>query len=518
MFPSWRMAQRSLQATSRSPAHFYLRLALVGGMLVALLLAAAWSSQLGAAGRTLFVYLAYMNVGFLSLVAIGWYAPILTEEKEAETLGLLRLAGFRMASILIGKSVGAFMATALLLLIQVPFSVLAASLGGITSHQVQAGYVGLGAFAVLAYGVGLLMSVLANRTTSAARLTAWVLGGILLLPWLGGWLLGMLVKSGTLSAGDAIHGAFERLVYWTAALSPLSVLDRVAETNWAGDLVPTGSLTMIVTGVVLVAIACIIASLIRAEDGYRTRLGELSLGGRPPERPGMRSRALVWKDRHFFAGGWRGLIGRCVIYFGVLILCALISIDRTSGAASTTGWGWTALWAMAIGIVVEAGIQSSRVFRVEVDDQTLFGLCLLPTRIGTWAYFKGVGAIWACAAPAGGFLIAVALVVFGSNWLYGPGGGVGAFLGIAFATMYGIAVLLILIHTTMLLSLYLPRGAFPVTIGGFALLALVIEAEMRLSGGGFSALVLSLLPFYALPLTAFLQVRIGRKLRELAAN
>lgn len=518
MFASWRMAQRSLQATSRSSAHFYLRIALVVGMVVALVLAAAWSSALGAAGRTLFAYLAYMNVGFLTLVAVGWYAPILTEEKEAETLGLLRLAGFRMASILIGKSVGAFMATALMLWIQLPFSVLAASLGGITSHQVQSGYVALAAFAVLAYGVGLLMSVFANRTTTAARLTAWALGAIILVPWIGGWLVGALVRAGTVSRGGAIEGSISRVVDGLGSLSPLPILEEVMTTNWSGDLVPEGCWTMVVSGLVLVVLAGVLASLIRAEDGYRSQLGEMSLGGRPDTRPGLRSRALVWKDQHFFAGGRRGLIGRSVLYVGVLALCAAISIDGTSGAATVTGWGWTAIWAMTIGIVVEVGIQASRVYRVEVDDQTLFGLCLLPTRIGTWAYFKGVGAIWACAAPAIGFGVAVALVVFGSNWLYGPGGGIGAFLGLAFATMYGIAVLLILIHVTMLLSLYLPRGAFPVTIGAFALLGLVIEAEMRLSGGGFSALVLSLLPFYALPLTAFLQVRIGRKLRELAAT
>jgi len=516
------MAQRSLQLTARSPSHFVMRAGLVAGMLVCLILAAAWSSTLGAAGHTLFGYLSYLNVGFLTVVAVGWYAPILTEEKEAETLGLLRLAGFRMAAILVGKSVGAFLATALLLGLQLPFAVLASALGGITSHQVQAGYAILGGYAVLAYGVGLLSTVLATRTMGAARVTGWVLSALLVVPMLGRWLLGAVVAGGSVARDGAVHQTFERVMSAMDAISPVPGLELVRTTNWSGALVPESAYTLATAGLVLVVVACLLASVVSAESGVLPRLFGAASGDarRKRSRPDVRTRALVWKDRNFIAGGSWGLIGRSVLYGALLVLCLVVSMSPGAPMSLILqSWGSTTMIVMAIGITVEAGVQSARTFRLEQDDRTLFGLCLLPMRIGTWAYFKGVGSMWSCVPAVAGFAIGWALTVLGTQGYDGGGGGIGVFVVIGFGVLYGLGVMLLLVHCVMLLSLYLPRGAFPVTLGAFALIGLVMEAEMRLSRGGcFSMLGLTLLPFYCLPVCAFLQTRIGRRLRSLAAR
>ena len=200
------------------------------------------------------------------------------------------------------------------------------------------------------------------------------------------------------------------------------------------------------------------------------------------------------------------------------MVCGLVAYRPNAGlSGQVITWAEIAMIVYGGAAMIEAGMQAARTFRVEEQERTLYGLCLLPMRIGTWAYYKGVGSMWVVAVPFGYFCVA---------WLSGvlaaEAGHAGTLGAAAAVTMMGgiyvFCLFLLLVHFTMLLSLHLPRGAFPVALGVFVVIGLVMEAEYRLRQGCISVLIVTMLPFYALPLCGVMQTRIGRRLRELATR
>ena len=151
-----------------------LRFLLVGFFL--LFLFVAWFSSLtalgSAPGLTFFWSITFTNYAFVTLAGMSFFTSTITEEKEEQTLGLLKMAGVNPLGILLGK-LGPRLVNALLLLaIQFPFVQLAVTLGGVLHRQVQAVYITLAGYIVLMAGVGLIASVIAHHTRRAALLVS----------------------------------------------------------------------------------------------------------------------------------------------------------------------------------------------------------------------------------------------------------------------------------------------------------------------------------------------------------
>ena len=66
----------------------------------------------------------------LTLLGVMYFSVAITEEKEEETLPLLRMTGIRNMTLLIGKSIPRLAVVVLLILIAAPFLMLAVTLGG----------------------------------------------------------------------------------------------------------------------------------------------------------------------------------------------------------------------------------------------------------------------------------------------------------------------------------------------------------------------------------------------------
>jgi len=71
-----------------------------------------------------------VNLIFITLAGLSSFASAITEEKEEMTLGLLRDDGAQSNRYLLGKSTEPMIGALLLLLVQVPFIMLAVTLGG----------------------------------------------------------------------------------------------------------------------------------------------------------------------------------------------------------------------------------------------------------------------------------------------------------------------------------------------------------------------------------------------------
>ncbi len=114
---------------------------------------------MGAPGLALFTTIANIDLVFITLAAIGFFATCITEEKEEGTLGLLRMTDLSPIAIVLGKFGGRLLTALLLILIQLPFTLLTITLGGVAPAQIEAAYIALLSYMVLLAGVGLLVSV-----------------------------------------------------------------------------------------------------------------------------------------------------------------------------------------------------------------------------------------------------------------------------------------------------------------------------------------------------------------------
>lgn len=152
--PALALAERALVLDARGHAASQLRGLLVVLAMVALVMAVASSSWFGAPGLNFYRLLGDANFWFIAAFGISAFTTVVTEEKENHTLGLLKLAGFGSLSILVGKSIGQLLNMLLLLLVQVPFALLAFTLGGVSRHQILAGWLLLLAHLLLVYALG----------------------------------------------------------------------------------------------------------------------------------------------------------------------------------------------------------------------------------------------------------------------------------------------------------------------------------------------------------------------------
>ncbi|MCY2967801.1 MAG: hypothetical protein NT069_29925 [Planctomycetota bacterium] len=136
----------------------------------------------GAPGLKLFSSMMYLNLGLIVLAGVSFFATAITEEKEEETLGLLRMAGLNPLALLLGKSTSRLIGTLLLLAVQIPFILLAVTLGGATIVQILAGYCTLASFLILTANMGLFASVACRRGGTASAVTV----ALFVLYFLGG--------------------------------------------------------------------------------------------------------------------------------------------------------------------------------------------------------------------------------------------------------------------------------------------------------------------------------------------
>ncbi len=182
-------------------------------------------------GLNFFSYITFTNFVFITLGGMSFFTSAITEEKEEQTLGLLKMAGVNPLGILLGK-LGPRLANALLLLaIQFPFVQLAVTLGGVHHRQIQAAYITLAGYIMLMAGLGILASVIAHRTRRAALMVSMAI----MLP---------LILQVVLAIFGAGRNQDPRLVFATDAIewvSIWSVAQRLSEVMSLGfDGTPLG--------------------------------------------------------------------------------------------------------------------------------------------------------------------------------------------------------------------------------------------------------------------------------------
>ncbi|QDT94376.1 hypothetical protein [Gimesia algae] len=163
-------ASFALKKDTREKKTHLLRFACIG--IVFCILYSSWftSSRVGAPGLDFFTKIIWLNFWLVTLAGIGFFSTAITEEKEEETLPLLKLAGINALALLAGKSSVRALRVILLLMGQLPFLLLSVSLGGITPLQIYATLAAMIGYIILISNFALLCSVYAKRSGEAIAL------------------------------------------------------------------------------------------------------------------------------------------------------------------------------------------------------------------------------------------------------------------------------------------------------------------------------------------------------------
>ncbi len=518
---------RSIREDTRAKLPVFLRVALIGIILLII-----WSShrnftQSSAPGLAFFTAVMMLNLGFIALAALSLFPSAITEEKEDETLPLLRMTNLNPLSILLGKSTARLLSALLLLAVQIPFTLLAITLGGISFGQILIGYAILAATTFFLCNLALLASVI-SRTTLRASILVGVTGVALYI---------VLPAFASANSFGRMFGRGNTTPAWTESLSTFILRANPAYAT-ATLMGPLGSFSVLsVFGLPSIAFALIAGALCfllawllfdRFCSGTEATLGRRKKATRRASARPQNGRVwqrwpIVWKEMHHTIGGrrgfWKRLALAAAIYLGVFLFVSTLHIsakkDYWQIASSIT------LFIIVWVIAIEIALAAARLFGAEREQQTLSSLITLPWSIGRIVCQKILGTLpalapWlllgllACIPFRKDIWQEILRLIDQSNWEY--------FRHTLPTLTYLTSQSLLFLTTIVWLSLRIRRGAIPAAIVIYVLWNIVFAMfinEIRSvneTSGLYSGILLTLLTL------AYLAKSIHHRIQTAAAE
>ncbi len=440
-------------------------------MLLAISMAFADVFGTGSMGLRFFESVCSMNVLLITVSGISYFVTAVTEEKDAGTYALLRLAGMNSLSITLGKSTSRLISSLMLLVIQLPFTFLAITLGGVLWRQIIAAYLAMAAWMILVANLALFCSVCCATSGRAAGLAGTIIGLIILLPkviteGLTGMPAGFLSKSATdfiSEIPDVISSIsiFDRLTEVLSSTSGFTFLgipvsNRVASAaSISGEAILFGGQFWIS---LLVALCLFVVSTLTLD--FWSAPSEVS---GPSENASLRrwsvSRswrfAIAWKEFLFFTGGSSFAITKMIA--GGLVFAAFQYYQRTvwgtTGMSLSGDYSWYAFLTFAAVLTIEVLVYSSGCLFYEVRQQTQSTLATVPISSVRILVEKFCGCALALLPVS--FWIFVTLILSDGSISYHCS----ATMVISYLIMLGF-----ISHLGALLSLYTRWAALPLTV------------------------------------------------------
>jgi hypothetical protein len=428
-----------------------------------------------------------LNGLLISLGSIGYFASTITEEKEEGTLGLMLMAGLDPLGVLLGKFGTRLMQAGYLVLLQIPFALLAVTMGGVAPKQVAAVMAALLSLLFLTANVALLISVLSKNSRQAAfRMTLAVIGYCVAAFAI--YELRRVFMARAVPIGIAIYPPWyqhlQDALYFTRVSSVLS-------SGWSGSVISSHEWTNLVGGLIAFGFAWgLFGWATRQPDTEAVTRGWLGfrIGRQRLFTPGRTwTAALAWKEFYFLVGGWPMLALKGAGYFALIAGVWLYWHFWVQWSPST--WSWDRDPAVEVNVVflsllmaLEGALLASRLFHEEVRGQTWPTLASLPQSLSSIAYHK-VGAAFIGLVPVGIGLFWMCLLT--------ETGRRGLDDALDESIFWGFVMLFVAVaHTAALLSLYLRWGIVPLAAAamwlpfiGFMMLAEGTRVDEDVVGG-----------------------------------
>lgn len=510
------LLHRSLRTDVRLLRTHLFRAALLGFILFWLVEWSGWATS-GAPGLQLFEWLAWCNFWFITAAGILYFSSAITEEKEEQTLGLLRLAGINPPALLLGKWLPRIIGALLLVAIQFPFTLLSITLGGVLIHQVIAAYCTLAAHLVLCGTIGLFASVVCARAGSAAVLACILMVALHLCSYPFDEIAALLDRSGILPAGwIESSGAVEAQTFADARL------DQIMTTGFNGAAIGFQVVSNLAFALVFAGASWLLFNRMTGRETAAIEVSTrwISQFTRMGRRGSRRAWALplVWKDFYQVAGGGWTLLK--FVAFPPLMFALILLLDGGRPRFSADYVGDYIMGIMLWTFLCEASILAARVFREEVKAQTWPVLAMLPRSIADLSYAKLGGALLGLVPAAfyfaWGALLASGEVLDTLDFLTGDAAALLLFT-------YVLLQFLLFWHVAALLSIVWRWAAWPVSVFFAGLFVLggnlmMVACLAALPGSGPDEPFLVALCFIGAMLVFGVHVWIGTALQRLAGE
>ena len=509
---------RSLREDSRLKFTYFSRAGLVAVILFFLFMVQSSFGWSNAPGLHFFETVIGVDLAFVILAGVSYFSSAISEEKEEMTLGLLRMTNLNPLSILLGKSTSRLCNAVLLFAAQLPFTLLAVTLGGISLRQIFAAYFTIAAFLALVSNLALLASVVSRRSSGAAVLTGVALLFFFAVVPIAAWFAQLPMRLGIIVNGNAVTQALDALSELALSASPFTRMGRIlTPTGFSGDVLDFQIWSNLALAAVCFLFSWVIFEKFCSEqkETAPTRVGVARTSDRRRSvfsagRSWMR--ALAWKDFYFTTGGKLWLFIKLLIY-GTPLLVIRCWPKQLGGPPTWEDFGIGTFWIMIGFIFVELAFAAGSVFRNEHQGQTLSSLAMLPQGIRSVAYQKLLGIAPALFAAGAYLLLSVPLVAKPFAKVLAEISHEDEFVLVLISFVsQGIFFL----HLVTVLSLYVKRGALPLAVGIhfllFVFMGLTEAVIFRDEAGWF------LLSFFTLGAALFLHVHIGNRLETLAAE
>ncbi len=292
------------------------------------------------------------------------------------------MAGVSPLAILAGKSAGRLMQAMFLVAVQFPLTLVAVTLGGITTSQLASAYLGMTSYLILLAGFGLLCSTVARNNRVA---TMWMTIGQIC------YVFVPMIAAGLLSSQPQISGG--RLLDYVVRLSIFQQMGTILTSGFGESLISLQVISNATAG-----IACSLLSW--AVFGYcsQSPSAESSTRGLLPSQRTLAllapcrawSNPFLWKDFYFVSGGIVWLVIRTILCLAIYVL-ALIYV-KAIGLANAEVSAFQVF--LSLGISIEAARMMSRSMNDEIRGQTLSALLMLPRHPAYVIYSKLAGALF----------------------------------------------------------------------------------------------------------------------------
>ena len=399
--PLFALFNRSLREQSRTKFTSVARAAIVLLILLFVFLNQRSFVNNPAPGLEVLMILVMVNFFAITIFGLSTFSSAITEEKEEETLGLLRMTRLNPLAILLGKSTARLFDGFLLLGVQVPFTMLCVTLGGVAQSQILRSYAVLAAYLFFLCNAALLWSVVCRRTSRATVMTVITGLAVYVLPL---FLLVLALSSrfnSTNFPGRAPVGQwYEKAIQWVLSINPLFDLTKTVQPRIFG--IPFTFTVSSITPSLLMGTVCFgLAWLLfgpccntTAEAVARRPVkaaGGASLRRLRKSRPGRR--AIAWKDFHFLGGGYEGLVVRTLVYAGLLGSFLWWAATVGGGHFSTSDEARILCSFGLIAFSIEFGLAGARFFGIERKRKTLGGLYILPSGTARLIGLKVLGTL-----------------------------------------------------------------------------------------------------------------------------
>lgn len=326
--PVMALFNRSLNMDSQKFTTYLTRIGLVVVILLFIMAIHGSPFQVSAPGLSFFSGVIGTSLFFTSFVGISLFSSVITEEKEEQTLGLLKMTGLSPVSILLGKSVTRIFGAVLLLLAVFPFTLLAVTLGGVSLNQILAAYCTVLSYTLFLGGLGLFCSTCLRQSKNAAGLTFLVLLLLLAVDRAGMPLLQLSARAAWISTTGSFYTITSPVLGWVHAASPITRITEILQTGFSGS--PIGFQVLSNLGL---AVCFFTLSWLTFERFTREVKTPAPSRGLVFTRTSiLRSfgvgrawhNALMWKEFYFGAGGRIAVLARCLLFAGLMTLIGWI--------------------------------------------------------------------------------------------------------------------------------------------------------------------------------------------------